>query len=117
VFTVPLLVLGMAFIGRFSWENWLMLVLALPVWAYVGRGFHLGAIRALRHGAVNMDTLISLFGKVSPIFAAGAMALSSVTVVSNSLRLRGTRSATLIASSIFTFALLVVGWAVSITIS
>lgn len=71
VFTVPLLVLGMAFMGRFSWENWLMLALALPVWAYVGRGFHLGAIRALRHGAVNMDTLISLGSSVAFLSSAG----------------------------------------------
>jgi len=58
--TAPLLILSMLFMNRFSGENVLLLVLALPVWAYVGRNFHLGAIRATRHGTANMDTLVSL---------------------------------------------------------
>jgi Cu+-exporting ATPase len=44
---------------------------------------------------------LAMFGKISPIFAAAAMALSSVTVVSNSLRLRGTRRTTLLAAGAF----------------
>ncbi len=58
--TAPLLILSMLFMNRFSGENVLLLALAFPVWAYVGRNFHLGAIRATRHGTANMDTLVSL---------------------------------------------------------
>jgi len=58
--TAPLLILSMLFMNRFSGENVLLLALALPVWVYVGRNFHLGAIRATRHGTANMDTLVSL---------------------------------------------------------
>jgi P-type Cu+ transporter len=70
VLTVPLLVLGVFFMDRFSGENLLMLVLALPVWAYVGRDFHAGALRALRHGTANMDTLVSLGSSVSFVYSA-----------------------------------------------
>jgi Cu+-exporting ATPase len=68
--TVPLLVLSMAFPGRFAAENWLMLLLALPVWAYVGREFHLSALRALRHGSATMDTLVSLGSSVAFLYSA-----------------------------------------------
>ncbi len=37
-----------------------MLALTTPVWAIVGWEFHRGAIKTLRHGSANMDTLISL---------------------------------------------------------
>jgi P-type Cu+ transporter len=46
-------------------HNYLLALLALPVWAYVGRGFHRGALVNLRHGAVNMDTLISLGSSIA----------------------------------------------------
>jgi Cu+-exporting ATPase len=68
--TVPLLVLGVFFMGRFAAENLLMLLLALPVWAYAGRDFHAGALRALRHGTANMDTLISLGSSVAFVYSA-----------------------------------------------
>lgn len=72
VFTVPLLILSMVFMDRFPGENVLLLVLALPVWAYVGRSFHLGAIRALRHGAANMDTLVSLGATTAFLYSVWA---------------------------------------------
>jgi P-type Cu+ transporter len=60
VLGVPVVVLSLAFAHAFRDENLLLLFLALPVWAYVGRSFHRGAIQGIRHGAVNMDTLVSL---------------------------------------------------------
>jgi Cu+-exporting ATPase len=71
--TLPLLVLGTFFMDRFPGENLLMLLLALPVWAYVGRDFHRSALRALRHGAVNMDTLVSLGSSVAFLYSAWAV--------------------------------------------
>lgn len=72
VLTVPLLILSMFFMDRFPGENLLLLVLALPVWAYVGRGFHLGALRAARHGTANMDTLVSLGTSVAFVYSVWA---------------------------------------------
>ncbi len=53
---------------------------------------------------------LAIFGKINPIFAAVAMALSSVTVLSNSLRLRGTRRARALAAAVFLVALVSVGF-------
>lgn len=72
VLTIPLLVLGVFFMDRLPGENLLMLLLALPVWAYVGRDFHAGALRALRHGTANMDSLISLGSSVAFLYSAWA---------------------------------------------
>jgi P-type Cu+ transporter len=50
----------MFFMNRFPGENVLLFVLTTPVWAVVGWEFQRGAIKTLRHGSANMDTLISL---------------------------------------------------------
>src|SRR6266849_1225351 len=60
VLTVPVVILSMLFMNRFPGENVLLLVLTTPVWAVVGWEFHRGAIKTLRHGSANMDTLISV---------------------------------------------------------
>src|SRR6266516_4612197 len=60
VLTVPIVILSMFFMNRFPGENYLLLVLTTPVWAIVGWEFHRGAIKTLRHGSANMDTLVSL---------------------------------------------------------
>jgi Cu+-exporting ATPase len=60
VLTVPVVILSMFFMNRFPGENYLLLVLTTPVWAVVGWEFHRGAIKSLRHGSANMDTLISV---------------------------------------------------------
>ncbi len=60
VLTLPVVILSMFFMNRFPGETLLLLVLTTPVWAVVGWEFHRGAIKTLRHGSANMDTLISV---------------------------------------------------------
>jgi Cu+-exporting ATPase len=60
VLTVPVVILSMFFLNRFPGENYLLLALTTPVWAVVGWEFHRGALKTLRHGSANMDTLISV---------------------------------------------------------
>src|SRR6266702_8454213 len=60
VLTLPVVILSMFFLNRFPGENYLLLALTTPVWAVVGWEFHRGAIRTLRHGSANMDTLVSV---------------------------------------------------------
>src|SRR5215467_4958481 len=60
ILTLPVVLLSMFFMNRFPGENLLLLVLTTPVWAVVGWEFHRGAIKTLRHGGANMDTLVSV---------------------------------------------------------
>src|SRR5438874_2318287 len=60
VLTLPVVILNMFFMNAFPGENYLLLALTTPVWAIVGWEFHLGALKTLRHGSANMDTLISV---------------------------------------------------------
>ena len=60
VLTLPVVILNMFFMNAFPGENYLLLALTTPVWAIVGWEFHRGALKTLRHGSANMDTLISV---------------------------------------------------------
>src|SRR6266567_2421012 len=60
VLSLPVVILSMFFMNWFPGENFLLLALTTPVWAIVGWEFHRGAIKTLRHGSANMDTLISV---------------------------------------------------------
>jgi Cu+-exporting ATPase len=61
VFALPVLALGMSH-GRIvvPYSTWIQLVLTLPVVFYSGAPFYAAAWKALRHGAANMNSLISL---------------------------------------------------------
>jgi Cu+-exporting ATPase len=72
VLSLPVVVLGMFFMDRFAFENLLLLVLTTPVWAVVGWEFHRGAIKTLRHGSANMDTLVSLGSTASYLLSVVA---------------------------------------------
>jgi len=54
-------------------HNYLLALLTLPVWAIVGWSFHRGALINLRHGAANMDTLVSLGSTVASVYSVVAM--------------------------------------------
>ncbi|HEU5347318.1 MAG TPA: heavy metal translocating P-type ATPase [Ktedonobacterales bacterium] len=58
--SVPVVILSMFFMNRFPGENWLLLALTTPIWAYVGWDFHRTSLRVLRHFGANMDVLVSL---------------------------------------------------------
>ncbi len=58
--SVPLVVLAMVAPLRFAGWEWVALALATPVVFWAGFDFHRAALRNARHGAVTMDTLISI---------------------------------------------------------
>ncbi|GAB4579688.1 MAG: heavy metal translocating P-type ATPase [Anaerolineales bacterium] len=67
ILTVPLFLFSMArdfsLLGHWAhaaWVNWLMFVFATPVQFYVGGQYYVGAYKALRNGAANMDVLIAM---------------------------------------------------------
>jgi Cu+-exporting ATPase len=60
--TVPVALLAMVPPLQFDGWEWLALALTAPVVGYAGLGFHRAALKAARHAAASMDTLISLGG-------------------------------------------------------
>jgi Cu+-exporting ATPase len=76
--TLPVVILSMFFMNRFPAENLLLLVLATPVWAVVGWEFHRGALKTLRHGSANMDTLISVGSTAAYVMSVVATFLPQV---------------------------------------
>uniref|UniRef100_Q01UW4 P-type Cu(+) transporter n=1 Tax=Solibacter usitatus (strain Ellin6076) TaxID=234267 RepID=Q01UW4_SOLUE len=61
IFTLPVFVLGMTHgMLHVPYSPWIQLVLTLPVIFYAGAPFYAAAWSALRHGAANMNSLISL---------------------------------------------------------
>jgi Cu+-exporting ATPase len=60
VLALPVLLLSMVPALQFDGWEWLALALATPVVWWSGWEFHSTALRAARHGASNMDTLISV---------------------------------------------------------
>lgn len=60
ILTIPVFILSMFFMNRFPGENYLLLALTAPVWAFVGWEFHRNALKNALHFSANMDTLISI---------------------------------------------------------
>jgi Cu+-exporting ATPase len=60
VLAVPVIVLSMVPAWQFTYWQWLSLTLAAPVVVWGAWPFHRAAWTNLRHGAVTMDTLVSL---------------------------------------------------------
>jgi Cu+-exporting ATPase len=60
VLTLPVLVLSMVPATQFRGWQWLVAALALPVATWAAWPFHRAAVRAARHRASTMDTLVSI---------------------------------------------------------
>ncbi len=56
-----------------AWHDPALAAVTLPVWAWVGRGFHRGALRGIRRGRADMDTLVSLGATVAFVYSVAAM--------------------------------------------
>ena len=63
--SAPLAVLAMVPAARFGGWEWVALALWTPVVFWAGAEFHRSALASARHGAVGMDTLISI-GTLQP---------------------------------------------------
>jgi len=71
VLSAGVLVLAYGY-GAERWSAYLQLALVLPVFVWVGAGFHKRALENLRHGAANMDTLVSLGASVAFFYSLAA---------------------------------------------
>ena len=65
---LPVAVIGMGFMD-WAYAGWASWLLATPVVFWFGRDFHANAWRQLRHGAANMDTLVSNSTLVAYLFS------------------------------------------------
>ncbi len=76
IFTLPLFVFSMArdfgLFGAWAhapWIHWLMLAFATPVQFYVGAQYYVGAYKAIRNGAANMDVLVALGSSAAYVYS------------------------------------------------
>ena len=68
-FGIPVFIISMFFMGKFAFQNWLLLALSLPVIVWSGREFYLNAWKRLRHLTSNMDTLVALSTGIAFLFS------------------------------------------------
>lgn len=68
ILTAPIVVLGMFFMN-WTYANYIMLALTIPVLFIYGRGFFVNAWNQARHRKANMDTLVALSTGVAFLFS------------------------------------------------
>jgi P-type Cu2+ transporter len=59
ILTIPVVILGM-FLMDLPYANYLMLIFSAPVVLWFGRDYFINSFRQIRHGKVNMDTLVAM---------------------------------------------------------
>lgn len=69
IFTVPIFIMAMFFMGKIPHENWIMLGLSIPVLFWSGSEFYVIAWKKLKHLTTNMDTLVALSTGVAFAFS------------------------------------------------
>ena len=69
VFTVPVFIMAMFFMGEIRYENWIMLALTIPTLMWSGSEFYKIAWKKLMRFTTNMDTLVALSTGVAFVFS------------------------------------------------
>lgn len=69
IFSVPVFVMAMFFMGKIPYENWIMMGLSIPVLFWSGSEFYIIAWKKLKHFSSNMDTLVALSTGVAFVFS------------------------------------------------
>ena len=69
VFSIPVFLMAMFFMGQIPYENWTMLLLSTPVLFWSGSEFFLIAWSKLKHFSANMDTLVALSTGTAFVFS------------------------------------------------
>jgi len=69
IFSIPVFVISMFFMGKIPYENWLMMLLSLPVLFWSGSEFFVIAWKKLKYFSSNMDTLVALSTGVAFTFS------------------------------------------------
>ena len=69
VFSIPIFIMAMFFMGQIPYENWIMMVLSIPVLFWSGSEFFVIAWKKLQHFSSNMDTLVALSTGVAFTFS------------------------------------------------
>ena len=69
IFSIPVFVISMFFMGKIPYENWIMLLLATPALFWSGSEFFVTAWNRLKHFSSNMDTLVALSTGVAYTFS------------------------------------------------
>ncbi|PCI31992.1 MAG: copper-translocating P-type ATPase [Flavobacteriaceae bacterium] len=60
IFSTPVFIISMFFMGSIPYENWILLALSIPVLFWCGSDFFKTAYTKLKHKTTNMDTLVAL---------------------------------------------------------
>ena len=69
VFSTPIFIIAMFFMGKIPYENWIMMALSVPVLFWSGAEFYTIAWKKLKHFSANMDTLVALSTGVAFVFS------------------------------------------------
>ncbi|MGA1977345.1 MAG: heavy metal translocating P-type ATPase [Bacteroidales bacterium] len=77
IFSVPLFIISMFFSG-IPYSSYIMMALAAPVVFWFGRQFPLGALKQLKHGAANMDTLVALSTWIAFLYSSTVTLFPSI---------------------------------------
>lgn len=70
IFSLPVFLLSMFFMDLLPYQNFVLFILSLPVIVYSGSEFYVNAFKRIKHGALNMDSLVSLSTAIAFLFSA-----------------------------------------------